>query len=202
MKLKNLFSCLLVMSFTATPLFAENPVAKGKILVDADFSLTSEKADLADDWDTKVDNTNYLYDFRLGYAVIDNLEIGVGLTSKYSIQEVANPYVNTEEGSDYKYFNLFARQYFMPDSKLRPFLQAVVGIGNLNKVQTGEEDQKYNLTHFCAGTGIAYFANDSIGIEFCAQYERESGKDDDLHDQSNDFTSNALSLNLGMIYSF
>lgn len=202
MNFKNLLFCLLVMSFTATPLFAQNPIAKGKVLVDADFSLTSENADLDDDWDTEVDNTNYIYDVRVGYAVIDNLEIGIGLTSKYSKQEIANPYFNSEVVSDYKYYNLFARQYFMPDSKLRPFLQAVVGIGNLNKEQTGEEDQKYDLKHFCAGAGVVYFVADSIGIEFCTQYERESAEDDDSHDRSNDFTSDAFSLNLGMICSF
>lgn len=192
---------VLLMMFISS-LYSQNPTAKGRFITDLDFTLTSESADIDDEWDTDVKNLNYSFDLRIGYMIINNLELGIGNTRTYRSQDIKNPYYEFKETSSYTYYNLYSRYYFLENSKIKPFVLAVGGIGSLKTTETGSEDKKYNVNHLCGGVGVAYFFNDHLGLELSGQYELENGTDSDQNEQSNDFSSNAFNLAFGFMFSF
>ncbi|SFF08239.1 outer membrane protein [Thermoflexibacter ruber] len=115
---------------------------------------------------------------RAGYFFRDNLAVGLAVPMNYSGSWV----------SDYSSHNLgigtslFARYYFLP-SKTKLFVHGEWGasyIRNRSENFNPQTSSKYYfsnnqaITNYRAGLGLVHFITSNIGLEFTADYRKES----------------------------
>jgi len=198
---------LAFIMLTTTGLMAQeasdwvNPTAKGHFIVDGDMggNFTSGTLFFEGDKELEIDHVEFITDIRLGYTVIDNLEVGIGFV--YNITETTTKTFDPEDESEDKYYgteyDLFAR-YYLLTNKVKPFLGARIGGVTYSHPSVGDG------TGFVYGgtVGIAYFLNEHVGFESAIDIVSRE-RDQDLEGVGN-FTTESTNIiyELGFIYVF
>ncbi len=186
----------------STAVWAQSATEKGRIISDADLLFSSVSSDVDDEWDSTSDHSTLETDIRVGYTVIDDLVVGVGLTVDNTSSEIKNEFHKMEQADKMLLFDVFARYYFMPDSQIRPFAGATVGFGNIAIEVTGAEDSKYNVFNYGVAAGAAYFFNEHWGVELVYHLTKESYSENDDHAYTEDTDGLANTIAFGLIFSF
>ena len=107
---------------------------------------------------------------KIGYFIIDNFALGIGLDYTYST--VKEPNRDRTNDSDLL-FGPFGRYYLPVNEDMALFLEANFGFGNSSNDQfIGENRQSVstNVFAFGAGPGVTIFSNADIGIEALFKY--------------------------------
>lgn len=134
---------------------------------------------------------------ELGYNILDNLMVGGAVDYiYYKIQDV-----KLGETAKETIFTggPFIRYYFHTPLRLRPYLGLEANFGKFETQATGatQEDDKVGLNIFGGNTGLAYFFDNGIGVDFGIQAMSIIQKRGDLH--STQFTE---SWSAGFIWLF
>ncbi|MCB9347060.1 MAG: outer membrane beta-barrel protein [Lewinellaceae bacterium] len=106
----------------------------------------------------------------VGYFLIDNLALGIGLD--YTFNQVKNKTQATNKDSDLL-FGPFARYYIPMTDDMSFFLEANFGFGNSSDDQeVGGVQQNISTNIFAVGVGPGFtiFSSDAIGIETLVKY--------------------------------
>lgn len=173
MKKAIVFTIVLLMASTVT---VKAQTTKGKFFVAGSnrlgLNIGGEKQKV--DGNLVEGSESTYFDFnvqpRFGYAVINNLFIGLFMdVDIYSVKDKDDTY-GYEERSTTVIAGPFARYYIPVSEKLVPFAEAQVGFGIdhfKNKNNSGGEWSKYNETvlTYRLGGGATYFFNDMIGAD-------------------------------------
>ena len=188
----------------------ENPVGKGRIILDMDFSILSGDSDVDDANSTTIDSKKNEFDFHIGYAVMDNLAISLGLVSDDTDLTTNNQYFNNEETSKSNLFTLNATYFFLEGSKFRPFAGAGYGFGSgetsslldITGVPSTSSETKFDVSGFVGTVGLAYFINTHIGMELLYSFSSLDHTDKDSNENTADFTTTSGHIGLGVTVSF
>ena len=160
---------------------------------------------------TQSAGVNAYYD--LGFFVIDNLAFGPGFDVGYSWSKSSS--------DNYKYqtddltfgINPFVRYYFGKTGKLKPFLQADIGVSyGLNYVEYTTNDYegpgtvKYKAQNLSlnagVSAGITYFLNRVIGLECYVSYDFSHNTQSSDQSGSTEIKSNNQHANLGIGFQY
>lgn len=107
---------------------------------------------------------------NVGYFLIDNLAVGMGLD--YTFNRLENPNQDKTDDSDLL-FGPFARYYLPVGDDMAFFLETDFGFGNSSDQQYIGEDRQSINTHvfaFGLGPGFTIFSTQDIGIEALLKY--------------------------------
>ncbi len=133
----------------------------------------------------------------VGYAVADNLLLGLGLNLLSSTSKGDG---NSDEKFTVTVFSLEPQaRYYFPVAKAVPFLEAGVSYGQLKTKTEGsgffDGEDKTNITTFRGGAGLALFFNPSASADFTLSYQGGNMKDPDVDDSK--IKASAFGLNIG-----
>ncbi len=106
----------------------------------------------------------------IGYFLIDNLALGIGLD--YTFNQVRNQGQNTNKDSDLL-FGPFGRYYVPLSDDMSFFLEANFGFGNSSDNQdVGGVPQNISTNIFAIGVGPGFtiFSSEAVGIETLVKY--------------------------------
>ncbi|MFC2097107.1 outer membrane beta-barrel protein [Bacteroidota bacterium] len=200
MKTRKLLLPILLFAFLLpTALMAQNPTEKGRFIFDTDFSLNWGSMTADDAWETEMDHRIADFEFDFGYTIINDLEVGVRASYDHNYLMVENAFINMEETENTLSYGIFARYYFLDESKLKPFIGVSGGIGNMTMESTGAEDIEYKLTSIGGNAGLVYFFNQHFGIEVVYNIVNYTVKTENPTVKSNGLQSH---LALGVVVSF
>lgn len=107
---------------------------------------------------------------NVGYFVLDNWSIGIGMS--YTFSRVEDPNLNNIEDANLL-FGPFTRYYLPLEDDKAFFLQADFGFGNATDqldVGGGLETIKTNIFAIGIGPGFTIVSNEAIGIEALLKY--------------------------------
>ncbi|WP_430813363.1 outer membrane beta-barrel protein [Carboxylicivirga sp. RSCT41] len=147
---------------------------KGKVAVsgasDLNFSALNyqfeyDGEDVGEDFGV----TNFNIKPTVSYFVIDNLAIGLAFNYQF------------EKIDDYKENSFMfgpTVRYYIGASKVKPYVQADVLVGN-SKADDGDEESKSNISGWDLGAGVAIFLNDFVSIDLGLGYASLTETDDD-----------------------
>lgn len=173
LKMKILFGVLFFFTYSslsAQVLNQGNFVLGGTIGFSATDSKVSVKTNMLDQKGEGPSAFQLSFAPNVGYFIIDNLAIGMGLD--YTFSRVQDPSLDRTDDSDLL-FGPFARYYAPIGVDMAFFLEADFGFGNASDEQyIGEDRQRIN-THvfaFGVGPGFAIFSTHDIGIEALFKY--------------------------------
>lgn len=190
-------SVVLLLLFLPSIMVAQ--VEKGRIIIDVDFHNLSHKstvkydgAEVAKDTYKEID-TN----LRLGYTIINNLEIGV-------ILDFVREEDSLENGADIDKrfgYGLFTRYYFLSKKKIKPFVEASFALHDMDvKHPSTGSDFDTDGHSYAYGIGVACFLNNNIGIEVI--YKRYDAVMTFSHDDKIELHSKYSTFSFGIIGSF
>lgn len=114
--------------------------------------------------------TQFSFAPSVGYFVIDNLALGIGLD--YTFNQIKNKSRSTNKDSDLL-FGPFARYYLPVSDDMSFFLEANFGFGNSSDNQeVGGVPQNINTNIFAVGIGPGFtiFSSEAVGIETLVKY--------------------------------
>jgi len=167
----------LVMAFLLPCSFVFAQVTSGgNFLLGSSFGLSaaSSKITIEDglgnsDGD-RPSSTQFSVSPKLGYFVVDNLALGMGLD--YTFSEVKEPNENRTKDSDLL-FGPFARFYLPLGEDIAVFVEGNFGFGNSSDIMdfNGEtQDISTNIFAIGVGPGLTVFSNEAIGVSAIFKY--------------------------------
>ena len=188
----------------------ENPIGKGRILLDVDFAILSTDSKVKDANSTTIDSKKNEFDFHVGYAIIDNLIISLGLVHDDHDLTAKNQYYKSVESAKSNLFTLSTTYFFLEGNKFRPFAGVGYGFGKgetdslleITGVPTTNSVTESNLNGFVGTVGLAYFINTHIGMEVLYSYSSLNHEDKDNNPNTEDFTTIGSHIGLGVTVSF
>lgn len=167
---------------------------KGQVLLDVDFSFSAGSVDMADPAETVNKFRKLNFDLRLGYTIVKNLEVGLGVRFINKLKQKTKDKLSL--------YNIFVR-YYLSNSNLKPFIGAAYGIGPVKKEIPDMPDIKMTLTQISGSLGLAYFINKHWGFELAFAYFIDyKQKDNDVNAISFGFDGSYFSVVYGVIVSF
>ncbi|MFN0216959.1 MAG: outer membrane beta-barrel protein [Saprospiraceae bacterium] len=164
------------------------------------FATNTSKTSLANADETEPQNTQWNVSPSIGYFLLDNFTLGIGLDYTSSTETRAGE-AKTKDSD--LLFGPFARYYF-PFGDKAIFLQGNFGFGNSSdNLSIGGENQNINTNILAvgAGPGFTIFSNDGIGLEALVKYNyAKSTFDLDLGGVKTSTTTktNQIALSLGL----
>jgi len=190
---------LAFLLFSSTAVFAQTE--KGKLLLDVDFGLHSSAVELADDFSTEVDHTEFNTDFFAGYLVIDNLAVGAALSVDSRSTDIKNEFFEQKTSDGMLMVGPWARYIFMPENKLRPFVGVLTLVGT-DKEEVDGVEIKHGVFSIGLNGGAIYWVNEHIGIDGAFRLSKTSHSADDANvDINPDMDTMQSSLTLGVVFS-
>ncbi len=161
------------------------PIAQGQFTEQGHFMLGSavgfatntSKTSLANANETQPQNTQWNVSPSVGYFLLNNFALGIGLDYTSSTETRAGE--DKTKDADLL-FGPFARLYF-PFGDKAIFLQGNFGFGNSSDNLTVNDTRQNINTNILAvgvGPGFTIFSNDGIGIEALVKYNYARSKFD------------------------
>lgn len=174
MKTIKLLVATAVMALCSVSAFAQTEAGKMMVGAGSSLSLFSGKPSVKTDGNKVTADkatTTLKLDFGASYFVIDNLAVGAGLGYNFSGHD------GDSEGTfiiapEVSYF-------FLPNSNIRPFLNAQVGYAHLSSTSKGLMSDSKTTTsagglYYGVGGGVAYFVNPNVGLTLGLAYTSSS----------------------------
>ena len=150
--------------------------AQGNFMMGSTLGFSAANSTITQDYgtgDVAKENPTYTQ-FSIapsvGYFLIDNLALGIGLD--YTFNQVKNPNQATNKDSDLL-FGPFARYYVPMTDDMSFYLEANFGFGNSSDDQeVGGVPQNISTNIFAVGVGPGFtiFSSDAVGIETMVKY--------------------------------
>ena len=150
--------------------------AQGNFMMGSTLGFSAANSTITQDYgtgDVAKENPTYTQ-FSIapsvGYFLIDNLALGIGLD--YTFNQVKNPNQATNKDSDLL-FGPFARYYVPMTDDMSFFLEANFGFGNSSDDQdVGGVPQNISTNIFAIGVGPGFtiFSSEAVGIETLVKY--------------------------------
>lgn len=214
--MKKLAIALHFLLFAALTTQAQTQVQKGKVLLGASVPITGGLESLflpavrggggagisfstLESEGNKSKTTTIAFSPVVGYAVADNLLLGVGLNVFSSRSKAAEG--NSDEVFKVSNFSIEPQaRYYLPGGRARPFLEAGASFGTMTEEYSGsgtifDSKDKTQVSTFRGGAGVAVFFSPSASIDFLVNYQHATWKDGDNDDFK--LTGNAFGLNVG-----
>ncbi len=150
--------------------------ASGNFVIGSSFGLSSAQSNVQHDDGTNTSegkgpsSTQFNISPKVGYFVVDNFALGIGLD--YTFSEVKEPNENLTKDTDLL-FGPFGRLYFPVGEDMAIFMEANFGFGTSSDVMNidGEtQDINTNIFAVGAGPGLTIFSNEAIGISASFKY--------------------------------
>lgn len=180
--------------------FAFSQTEKGKFIISGststELSFINNKFD-GGNFSNKQKITSFDIKPSIGYFVLDHLFIGI--SGLYDFEHINNNRANIIENNLLTLMPL-AGYYFMPDSKIRPFVVGGIGYTNLkNKFESNNnifdpldpgfsssDEISYHGVTFGIATGLGYFVtkNFSIDAQLSYNYLNLNNKNNDLKSET------------------
>lgn len=142
---------------------------------------------------------------KIGYFVIDNLALGLGMD--YTFSRVKEP--NQDESTDADLlFGPFGRFFLPLDDDISLFVEGTFGYGNSSDdllVGATKQSIKTNIIAFGAGPGLSVYSNSGFGIEAVLKYNfARSRFDTEVTGVKTATTTktNAFDFSIGVVYYF
>lgn len=206
------FNRLLTVAFilASNALFAQF-TARGNFIMGASIGLSTASSQVREDTGSGTSSgegpasNQFSITPKVGYLVIDNLAIGIGLD--YTFSRVRQPNQDVIKDSDLL-FGPFSRYYLMAGEDKAFFFEVNFGFGNSsdNKTVSGvAQNIQTNIFAVGAGPGFTIFSSDAIGIEALAKYNFARSKfNTELGGvQTKTITlTNQIDLSLGILFYF
>lgn len=144
----------------------------GNFMVGTSFGLSTATSTFIQDQSEGEGPSSTLFSIspKVGYFVIDNLGLGVGMD--YTFSEVREPNEDRTKDSDLL-FGPFARFYLPISDDIAFFLEGNFGFGNSSdNLNIAGEVRNINTNIFAVGfgPGLTVFSNESLGISAIFKY--------------------------------
>jgi len=174
-----IFMLMLAFVFSTVSSFAQTE--KGKWYLGAfnrvEWNAGSEKEKYDGDKNTNYKYSDFNFEPKVGYCVIDNLPVGLFINMDFWSERSAEDNGYKTVGQSFV-IGPFAKYYIVNVNGLQPYVEAQAGIGFDNfKYRPSPDDdwQKTNegLFVFRAGGGATYFFNDFVGLDAFLGYNFE-----------------------------
>jgi hypothetical protein len=142
---------------------------------------------------------------KIGYFVIDNLALGLGMD--YTFSRVKEP--NQDETTDADLlFGPFGRFFLPLDDDISLFVEGTFGYGNSSddlQVGTARQRINTNIVALGVGPGLSVYSNSGFGIEAVLKYNFARSKFDTEVNGLKTVTTtktNAFDFSIGVVYYF
>ncbi len=148
----------------------------GNFVMASSFGLSTASSDitiedgLGDADGERPSSAQFSISPKLGYFVMDNLAVGIGLD--YTFSEVKEPNKDRTKDSDLL-FGPFGRMYLPLSDDVAVFLEGNFGFGNSSDIMdfNGEtQNISTNIFAIGVGPGLTVFSNDAIGVSAIFKY--------------------------------
>ena len=153
----------------------DNPTAKGRWGVFGDLETSSHDATFKAPQNTKVDGVMFDVDLGVGYAVIDNLvlTLGINLDAKENTAKNTDGTWSQKEDESGTTMSLGARYYFRDGDQIRPFatLGYLKGSLETKTTTTGAATAHHSADHSGVSmqVGVSYWVNHNFCFELSPQ---------------------------------
>ena len=167
---------------------------KGTIGIGPDISFTSSKSEIAG-LELEIKNTDFSIGLSFGYYIIDNLEIGLGLSYISSTEEVSNFETNSTGlalGPQIVYKVPLSSQFYIP-------IGASLAYTSTNVENDLGDELTYNGLAYGLFTGVEFISNNKLGVHLAIGPQFGTLKDADSDDE---FDLTLISANLGFSFYF
>lgn len=171
---------LFVFALLLGGLFSANAQTdRGSVMAGGSMSLHIPTGD-GDD----IRQSSFSFSPTLGFFVVDNLAIGIGLPISVSrYQDDRQRYTSRNSSVAFAPFG----RYYFGAANIKPFLEARFGIEHFKTVQTGRADYTDQALFVGFGGGVAFFLNEHVALEPKLSYDA----------YSRDNTNSAFNFNVG-----
>lgn len=199
-------NCLLTLAFllVGNALFAQF-TARGNFIMGASLGFSAATSKVTDGSSTSNPDSPASSQFnvtpKVGYMVIDNLALGIGLDYTFSRQKST---LDQETNDSDLLFGPFTRYYAMLGEDKAFFFELNFGFGNSSNNSPTQNIQT-NIFAVGVGPGFTIFSDDAIGLEALVKYNFSRSKfNTDINGvQSKTVTlSNQFDLSLGIQFYF
>lgn len=198
--MKNIFLLL----FVCTSLIINAQTDKGSWMLSADTGLSLSSSTVKattesfvyNDESPEISISSYSVDAGVGYFIIDNLAIGLGL----SYDDTKTQIEGNTSNSGTLAFTPFATYYFQSSTKTRPYL----GVQVLSLVQLDEGEDYYGDTTtvrstgsgFGVGGGAAIFLNEIFSVNVGVAFSSASTENDAEYKTTSDISGFGVEVGL------
>lgn len=175
-------------------------IGTGPEMFGAGFSSTQTKVGSESSAPTKSYGVNIVP--KVGYFIVDKLALGLDINFSYSSMDIKS----TEEfqSTTFGGIGIFSR-YYMPVSRIYPFVEIDAGIGIASiksESQNNDSDSQSFFYNLGAGIGLAVPLGEKVTIDLIAGYDFIKELPNETYfDQRIESTIHSLGIEIGLMVS-
>ena len=161
--MKKIFFLAISFGLFSAMSFAQTEQGKVVLSGSTDLNFSSVKSQMeydGEDMGSKVSTSKFSFTPSVGYFIMDNLALSIGLEFE------------SEKQGDMKSNSLMAGPgltYYFGTSNIKPFLQGDLMFGSM-KQDNGDDEATLGAFGYDLGAGIAVFLNQHIALDFGLGY--------------------------------
>lgn len=173
---------ILISLFVLITNFAFSQTDKGRFLIGAGSKLEFNNIETDFGGSENISSSELTFAPRIGYFVIDNLNIGIMLPITYQSQEY-----DEEDRSVLSLAIAPYVQYYFLEDNFKPFIYGSLGVGTSSIESStfyGNNGADANMFLYELGAGCSYFINRYVAIEAALGYHNETYDYDENVDET------------------